>query len=117
MTPTHEPTLSDKLTAEAEHAEATRQTPLKYQQRRAASNQSVYGLRLPPDRIEQLRRVASARGIEPSVLARAWLLEKLDNAEAGQDAQAVDRWEHDLRETTDRLREILDRRPDSSKTS
>lgn len=117
MTPTHEQTLPDRLAAEAEHAEATRQAPLNYQQRRPTSNQSVYGLRLPSDRIEQLRRIAAARGVEPSVLARAWLLEQLDNAEAGHDAPAVDKWEHDLRETTDRLREILDRRPHSIKAS
>ncbi|HEX7373939.1 MAG TPA: hypothetical protein VF277_03135 [Steroidobacteraceae bacterium] len=117
MTASHGQSLSDKLAAEAEHAEATRNAPLHYQQRRAANGQSVYGLRLPSDRIEQLRRVAAARGVEPSVLARAWLLEKLDSAETGHEAPAIDKWEHDLRETTDRLRDILDRRPDSGKAS
>lgn len=109
--------LAERITAEAEHAEATRDALLKYQQRRAAAGQTVYGLRLPSDRIEQLRRVAAARGVEPSVLARAWLLENLDRAEAGYVHPAADEWEHDFREAAERLRQLLDQRPESTRAS
>lgn len=116
MTSNADKTLVERLAVEAEHAEATRDSPLNYQQRRSTPGQTVYGLRLPSDRIEQLRRVAAARGVEPSVLARAWLLENLDRAEAGDDS-AADLWEHDVREATDRLRELLDQRPESTRAS
>lgn len=107
--PDHE--LLDKIAAEAEHAEATRDAELPYQRRRQASAQSVYGLRLPTERIEQLRRLAAARGVEHSVLARQWVIEQLDRAEAGTRDLSEERWERDLRATTDHLRQLLDERP------
>lgn len=106
-----DPELRDKLAAEAEHAEATHDAELAYQRRRSSGGQAVYGLRLPTERIAQLRRLADARGVEPSVLARAWMIEQLDRAESGDRDPATDRWERDLRATTDHLRELLDERP------
>lgn len=103
--------LLDKLAAEAEHAEATRDAPLPYQRRGKTGAQSVYGLRLPSERIEQLHRVAEARGIEPSVLARRWVIEQLDRAESGTPDPSEARWERDLRATTEHLRKLLDERP------
>lgn len=103
--------LSDKLAAEADHAEATRDADLPYQRRRPSSGQTVYGLRLPTERLSQLRRIAAARGVEPSVLARRWLTEQLDRAEAGSHDGAAERWERDVRATTEHLRELLDERP------
>lgn len=38
----------------------------------------IYTVRVPVDRVEELRRLADARGVRPSVLVRQWLLEKLD---------------------------------------
>lgn len=105
------PDLADKLAAEAEHAESTRDAELSYQRRRSSGGQSVYGLRLPTERIAQLRRLAEARGIEPSVLARGWMIEQLDRAEVGDRDPHADRWERDLRATTEHLRELLDERP------
>jgi aryl-alcohol dehydrogenase-like predicted oxidoreductase len=107
--PDHE--LLDKITAEAEHAEATRDAPLPYQRRRKTGAQSVYGLRLPVERIEQLQRLAQARGIEPSVLARQWVIDQLDRAESGTPEPGEARWERDLRATTEHLRKLLDERP------
>lgn len=106
-----DPELLDKLAAEADHAETTRDAPMPYQRRRRSGTQSVYGLRLPVERIEQLQRVAEARGIEPSVLARQWMIEQLDRAESGIPAPAEARWERDLRTTTEHLRKLLDERP------
>jgi len=106
--PDHE--LLDKIATEAEHAEATRDAELPYRRRRTASPHQVYGLRLPAERIEQLRRLAEARGVEPSVLARQWVIDALDAAEQFRD-RAEERWERDLRSTTEHLRRLLDERP------
>ena len=38
----------------------------------------VFALRLPALRIEQLRRLAEARGVSPGALAVDWVLERLD---------------------------------------
>lgn len=103
--------LLDKLAGEAEHAETTRDADLPYQRRRPAGAQSVYGLRLPVERIEQLQHLAQARGVEPSVLARNWIIEQLDRTEAGTRDPNQERWERDLRATTDHLRQLLDERP------
>jgi hypothetical protein len=78
--------------------------------RRAGGTHPVYGLRLPTIRIEQLRRLAEARGVEPSVLARQWVIDQLDAAEQARD-EAEERWERDLHATTDHLRQLLDERP------
>jgi aryl-alcohol dehydrogenase-like predicted oxidoreductase len=102
--------LLDKIAAEAEHAEATRDATLPYQRRQPTSAQAVYGLRLPIERIEQLRQIAQARGIDPSTLARNWIIEQLDRTQQRGDTDR-DHWERDLRATTDRLRELLDERP------
>jgi hypothetical protein len=102
--------LHSKLAAEAEHAEATRDADLPYQRHHSSGGQSVYGIRLPAERITQLRQLAEARGVEPSVLARAWVIEHLDAEANARDADE-DRWERDLRATTEHLRELLDHRP------
>ncbi len=101
--------LLDKIAAEADHAEATRDLDLPYR-RRTGNTSPVYGLRLPAERIEQLRQIAQARGVEPSVLARQWVIDQLDAVERARD-QAHERWERDLRATTDHLRQLLDERP------
>ena len=38
----------------------------------------MFALRLPALRIEQLRRLAEARGVSPGALAVDWVLERLD---------------------------------------
>lgn len=101
--------LHNKLAAEAEHAEATRDADLPYQRRRPRRS-SVYGLRLPDERIDQLRRLAEARGVEPSALVRQWVTENLDAAEQNRDP-STEQWERDIRDTTDHLRRLLDERP------
>lgn len=105
------PDLLARLSAEADQAEATRDADLAYRRRRPIGGQAVYGLRLPAERIAQLRRIARARGIEPSVLARAWMIEQLDRAEAGAHNPDAGRWERDFRAATEQLRQLLDERP------
>jgi hypothetical protein len=101
--------LKAKIAAEAEHAEDSRDADLPYRRRRS-SRSPVYGLRLPHERINQLRRLAEARGVEPSVLVRQWVIEQLEAAERGRDRDS-DRWERDFRATADHLRQLLDQRP------
>jgi hypothetical protein len=52
----------------------------------------VFALRLPALRIEQLRRLAAARGVSPGALAVDWVLERLDqeDTETGPLPIAVD---------------------------
>jgi hypothetical protein len=101
--------LLDKIAAEAEHAESTRDAELPYRRRTTGPNR-VYGLRLPAERIEQLHHIAEARGIEPSVLVRQWVIDQLDAAEQVRD-HAEQEWERNLRATTEHLRRLLDERP------
>jgi hypothetical protein len=81
------------LAREAEEAEARAAAedrgdvrPARGQRaRRQASEASqVYTVRIPVDRLEELRRVARQRGEAPSALLRSWALERLD-AELGGD--------------------------------
>lgn len=102
--------LRHSIAAEAEHAEASRDAELPYRRREGHRTHPVYGLRLPADRIDQLRSIAEDRGVEPSVLARQWVINQLDAATEARD-QAKERWERDVRATTERLRRLLDERP------
>jgi len=77
----------------------------------------AYSLRMPSERIEQLRAVAEARGIDASALARQWIIERLDSADRFRDG-STERWERDVRTTTkslqddaEHLRRLLDERP------
>lgn len=111
MTPTDR-TLLDKIDLEAQDAAASRGADLRYRRKKTTKGQSVvYGLRLPPERVEQLQRLATARGIEPSALVRQWIVAQLDAAEHGTHDRGAERWERDLRATTEHLRRLLDERP------
>ncbi|MGH9068516.1 MAG: hypothetical protein ACRD0J_13670 [Acidimicrobiales bacterium] len=46
----------------------------------------VYTVRIPVDRLDELRRVAVDRGVPPSVLLRSWAIEHLDAERAGSPA-------------------------------
>lgn len=41
----------------------------------------VYSIRLPVSRVEQLRALAEARGVEPTVLVREWIVDRLAQEE------------------------------------
>jgi hypothetical protein len=101
--------LRDKIAAEAEHAEASRDAELPYRRRRPTRS-PAYGLRLPHERIDQLRTLACVRSVEPSVLVRQWVIEHLEAADCGRDPNS-ERWERDFRATADHLRQLLDDRP------
>jgi hypothetical protein len=46
----------------------------------------VYSVRVPADRIEEIRRLAAHRGEQPSVLMRTWVIEKLDQMRVNERA-------------------------------
>ncbi len=43
----------------------------------------VYTVRIPVDRLAELRQVAAERAVPPSVLLRSWAIEQLDAERAG----------------------------------
>lgn len=110
--------LREKIAAEAEAFEAdTNPDAVHYVRHRRPPRDPVYTLRLPRERIEQLRSVAEARGMDASTLARQWIINELDAANRFRD-RGAERWERDIRATTqslrdeaDHLRKLLDERP------
>lgn len=77
------PNIRDLLAREAEDVEARRDRgetggPL-HRLRPPRDPAQVYSLRMPVDRLEQLRQAAEDRGVNPSTLMRMWVLERLDN--------------------------------------
>lgn len=74
--------ISDVIAAEAEQAEEHRDdaptTPGYRRTRPAREPAQVYSLRVPVDRLEQLRELAADKGVTPSALMREWVLERLD---------------------------------------
>jgi aryl-alcohol dehydrogenase-like predicted oxidoreductase len=73
--------ISDVLAKEAEEAEQRRDEPTRLVRRARPAREpaQVYSVRMPVDRIEQLRQVAERMGVSPTTLMRAWVLERLDN--------------------------------------
>jgi len=73
--------IADVLAEEAEHAEQHRDDELAPGYRRAQPPKEpaqVYSLRIPAERLDQLRSIAADRHQTPSALMRAWVLERLD---------------------------------------
>lgn len=103
--------LADRIAAAVEDAEATADDELEWtrHQQPATSPTAVYSVRIPVDRIEELRKLAAERGVQPTALIRAWVLAQLD-AERGSDDYAR-RWEREVRLAADQLRTLLDQRP------
>ena len=84
--------VADVLAEEAEHAEQHRDDDLAPGYRRARAPREpaqVYSLRIPVERLEQLRGLAAEKHMTPSALMRAWVLDRLD-AEAAHEAVGDD---------------------------
>ena len=93
--------ISEVLGAEAEASEEHRDAPADYVRstRRPRRDPSqVYSLRIPVHRLAELREVADANGVEPSVLMRQWVLDRLDTENETRDQSSPN----------DRLRAKLD---------
>jgi hypothetical protein len=72
---------ADEAEARAEAEERGDEMPLAGQRarRQAAEPAQVYSVRIPVERLEELRRIASGMGAAPSTLLRKWVLERLDS--------------------------------------
>lgn len=82
----NEQNIGDLIAAEAEHAEHHRDdaptTPGYRRTRPPREPAQVYSLRVPADKLEQLRELAADKGVTPSALMRDWVLERLDAEQA-----------------------------------
>lgn len=103
--------LLGRIAAAVEDAEATPDEELEWTRHRepAKSPTAVYSVRIPVDRIEELRQLAADRDVQPTALIRAWVLAQLDAAHSPDDY--AQRWEREVRATVDQLRQLLDERP------
>jgi hypothetical protein len=70
------------LAEEAEAAEEHRDDdiPLVRSRRPAKEPAQVYSLRIPVEKLAELRRLAEERHLTPSALMRSWVLERLDRS-------------------------------------
>lgn len=73
--------IAQLLADEAQAAEAVRDEDVTFVRNRTRTKDpsQVYSLRLPVDRLEELRRIALRDGIAPSALMRRWVLDRLDH--------------------------------------
>lgn len=103
--------LLGRIAAAVEDAETTSDDELEWTRHRepAKNPTAVYSVRIPVDRIEELRQLAADRGVQPTALIRAWVLAQLDAARSPENY--AQRWERDVRATADQLRKLLDERP------
>ncbi|MGH3802510.1 MAG: hypothetical protein ACRDTD_20785 [Pseudonocardiaceae bacterium] len=101
----------DRTAAAVEDAEATADEELEWTRHREPTKNptAVYSVRIPVDRIEELRQLAAGRDVQPTALIRTWVLAQLDAARGPEDY--AQRWERDVRATAERLRRLLDERP------
>lgn len=83
--------VRDMLVAEAAEAEALAEAedrgdspgqPAQRARRQAPEPSQVYSVRIPVDRLEQLRRLAETRDVAPTALVRQFVLEALDREAA-----------------------------------
>lgn len=72
--------IADVLASEAEATEQGRDIDATYVPNRTRSKDpsQVYSVRLPVDRLEELRLIASRNHVAPSALMRRWVIEQLD---------------------------------------
>ena len=54
------------------------ETPMVRNRTNAKDPSQVYSLRLPVDRIEEVRQLAVSQSLAPTALLRRWILERLD---------------------------------------
>lgn len=75
--------LEEVADAAERHAEDEDHGP-SYRRRHPPQDPAqVYSLRIPVDQIEELRQLAADKGVTPSALMRAWVLERIAAEKAG----------------------------------
>jgi len=73
---------------------------------------AVYSVRIPVERIEELRELAASRAVQPTALIRAWVLAHLDAAREAD--EYTRRWDREVRAAAEHLQRLLDERPGGS---
>lgn len=68
--------------AEAEERGDGTPTPGQRGRKRAADPSQVYSVRIPVSRLRELRQIAEQLDVQPTVLIRQWVLERLDQLAA-----------------------------------
>lgn len=80
------------LQEETEASEANRDAPIPQDARVTRPNRgrsTVYSVRLNPDEVAALQSLADAAGVPASTLARAWIVDRIREEQAGvSDAEA-----------------------------
>lgn len=66
-----------EVAAEAREADGSTETGGQRARAQAGEASQVYSVRIPVDRLEQLRRLADERGVRPTVLLRQFVLDRL----------------------------------------
>ncbi|HEY0638258.1 MAG TPA: hypothetical protein VGD67_11480 [Pseudonocardiaceae bacterium] len=103
--------LPDRIDAAVADAEAGSDAEAAWVRHREPSSSptAVYSVRIPVDRLAELRELAAARGMQPTALIRAWVLAQLDAAREADDY--AQRWEREVQAATEQLRRLLQERP------
>lgn len=85
--------VDELLAAEAEDAEAGRELPYPQARRIRARSEdpgTVFSVRIPKSRLDELRTLASEQHTTPGALLRQWVLERLEGNTTGSiDLDAV----------------------------
>lgn len=68
--------------ADAEERGDVAPTPGQRGRKRASDPSQVYSVRIPVSRLRELRRIAEQLDVQPTVLIRQWVLERLDQLAA-----------------------------------
>jgi hypothetical protein len=91
--------IAEVLAKEAEDTERGRDMDATYvpSRRRPKDPSQVYSVRLPVERLEELRQLAARQDVAPSALLRRWTIERID--------REID---HDSRVAEERERRHLD---------
>ncbi len=78
--------IRDTLAEEAAEAEARQSEPPSrmHRARSVGITNHVYTVRMPTDRLAELKDVAARFGEQPSTLMRRWVLERLDEEQSHQ---------------------------------
>ena len=97
--------IREVLAAEAAEAEARLEAPPGAMQRaRTGGASQVYTMRMPADRLAELRAIANQSGEQPSALMRRWVLERLDaESTSTPELAQVQRALTDVLHTLDRI--------------
>lgn len=81
---------------ETEQAERTRDEPMTHGVRRGPTRTEVYSLRMAPEEVEEIQRIADAAGIPASGLVRDWVRQGLAAERDESMTSAVQALERDL---------------------